>query len=132
MMKHRTTQRDAIKQVIREKDRALDAAEILLAGCQMVPSLNQSTVFRNLKLLIENGWLRKINHPDRGPLYERTDKEHHHHFYCRSCKKVYELPGCALNKHGLTPRGFVTEEHEVFLSGVCATCQTYDGAGEHY
>jgi Fur family ferric uptake transcriptional regulator len=132
MMKHRTTQRDAIKQVIREKDRALDAAEILLAARQMVPSLNQSTVFRNLKLLIENGWLRKINHPARGPLYERTDKEHHHHFYCRSCKKVYELPGCALNENGLTPRGFVTEEHEVFLSGVCATCQTYDGAGEHY
>lgn len=51
-MKHRTTQRDAIKQVIRERDRALDAAEILLAGRQMVPSLNQSTVFHNLKLLM--------------------------------------------------------------------------------
>jgi hypothetical protein len=67
MMKHRTTQRDAIQQVIRIKDRALAAAEILYAGRQMVPSLNQSTMFRNLKLLIEKGWLRKINHPVRGP-----------------------------------------------------------------
>jgi Fur family ferric uptake transcriptional regulator len=127
MMQRRTTQRDAIQHVIREKDRALNAGEILRAARQMVTSLNQSTVYRNLKLLVEKGWLRKINHPAKGPLYERTDKDHHHHFHCRSCNKVYELPGCILNESAPTPQGFVTEKHEVFLFGVCATCQTADG-----
>jgi len=126
MMKRRTTQRDAIQQVIREKDRTLNAEEILCAARRVVKSLNQSTVYRNLKLLVEKGWLQKINHPVRGPLYERTAKGHHHHFHCRSCNKVFELPGCLLKENASTPQGFVTEKHEVFLFGVCATCRTAD------
>jgi len=98
---------------------------------RVVDSLNQSTVYRNLKLLVEKGWLRKINHPARGPLYERADKNHHHHFHCRSCNKVYELPGCILNENASTPQGFVTEKHEVFLFGVCFSCQTEVDDGEN-
>jgi Fur family ferric uptake transcriptional regulator len=131
MMKRRTTQRDAIQKVILERDRALNAEEILRAACRLVDSLNQSTVYRNLKLLVEEGWLQKINHPARGPLYERADKGHHHHFHCRSCNKVYELPGCILNENESTPQGFVTEKHEVFLFGVCASCQTAAGEGDY-
>ncbi|MFZ1955978.1 MAG: transcriptional repressor [Desulfobacterales bacterium] len=93
--------------------------------------MNQSTVYRNLKLLVEKGWLRKINHPARGPPYERTDKDHHHHFHCRSCNKVYELPGCALNENESTPEGFMTEKHEIFLFGVCTTCRTADGEDDY-
>jgi Fur family ferric uptake transcriptional regulator len=131
MIKRRTPQRDAIQQVIREEDRALNADEILCTARQVINSLNQSTVYRNLKLLVEKGWLRKINHPARGPLYERTDKDHHHHFHCRSCNKVYELPGCALNENESTPEGFMTEKHEIFLFGVCATCRTADGEDDY-
>jgi hypothetical protein len=36
---------------------------------------------------------------------------------------VYELPGCALSQEAAPP-GFVTERHEVFLSGRCLSCET--------
>ena len=91
----------------------------------MVETLNQATVYRNLKLLVERGWLRKINTPESGAWYERADKAHHHHFKCRSCDQLFELPGCALNEAKFTPPGFVTEGHEIFLFGICSSCREF-------
>jgi Fur family ferric uptake transcriptional regulator len=125
-MRRKTTQRNAIQEVFQKKDRPLGIEEILQAGRQIIESLDQSTVYRNLKLLVERGWLRKINHPCLGTLYEKAGRDHHHHFHCRSCDKVFELPVCALNEEKSTPPGFVTERHEVFLCGICASCKGVD------
>ncbi len=121
-MRRKTTQRNAIQEVFLENNRPMGVEEILSTGRQIVESLDQSTVYRNLKLLLEKGWLRKIEHPGLGTLYEKAGKDHHHHFHCRSCNRVFELPGCALNEKESTPQGFVTESHEVFLFGICASC----------
>ncbi|MDX9786718.1 MAG: transcriptional repressor [Desulfobacterales bacterium] len=121
-MKRITTQRTAIEQVFLQQDRPLGIEEILDKGRSIVSSLNQATVYRNLKLLVENGWLTQISHPGLGVLYERSGKAHHHHFHCHACNRVFELPGCALNEREAVPDGFVVEDHEVFLSGVCPSC----------
>lgn len=121
-MKRKTSQRAAIEEAFRIHNRALGIEEILHTGRAIVESLNQATVYRNLKLLVEKGWLKQINHPLLGALYERTGKAHHHHFHCHSCNRVFELPGCALNEEGAAPEGFVVEDHEVFLSGICPSC----------
>jgi Fur family ferric uptake transcriptional regulator len=118
----KTNQRTIIEQVIIQKGRPLTVEEILTSGREQLDSLNQATVYRNLKLLVENGWLRKLNHPVLGALYERTDRGHHHHFHCRVCDRVFELPGCALDEEKAVPSGFVAEGHELFLFGVCPSC----------
>ena len=122
MMKRKTCQRTAIEQVFRQEKRPLGVEEILKSGRKIVESLNQATIYRNLKLLVEKGWLKQIKHPALGTLYERSGKGHHHHFHCRVCDRVFELPGCALNEQEAAPTGFVTEEHEIFLFGVCSSC----------
>lgn len=122
-MKRKTVQKDAIREVFLKKNRPLKVEEILEAGRGLVESLNQATVYRNLKQLVESGWIKAVHHPDLGTLYERTEKEHHHHFHCRSCDRVFDLPGCALNERKFTPPGFVAERHEVFLFGVCSSCR---------
>jgi len=121
-MKRNTSQRAAIERVFQSTDRPLGIEEILGAGRDMVASLNQATVYRNLKRLVEQGRLRQINHPTLGSLYERTGTGHHHHFHCRGCDRVFELPGCALNQRDAAPAGFVTEDHEIFLYGLCPSC----------
>ncbi len=123
-MKRNTTQRSAIEEVFKHDDRPLGIEEILKAGRRKVGSLNQATVYRNLKRLVQNGWLKKINTPELGVLYEIAGKEHHHHFQCRSCDRLYEISGCALNEQNLAPPGFVMEGHEVFIFGVCAACRS--------
>ena len=121
-MKRITSQRKAIESVFAEHERPLTVEEILNFGRQSVPSLNIATVYRTLKILTENGWLDKIFHPSFGAMYERSGKEHHHHFFCRDCNRAYELPGCALNLDEAAPSGFVVEDHEVFLLGRCPEC----------
>jgi Fur family ferric uptake transcriptional regulator len=121
-MKRKTSQRTAIEQVFELENRPLGVEEILKTGRQTVESLNQATVYRHLKVLVRKGWLRQLNHPVLGTLYERTDKGHHHHFHCRVCDRVFELPGCALNEQAAVPVGFVAENHEIFLFGICPSC----------
>ena len=91
-MKRRTSQRAAIEQVFRQHDRPLRIEEILSDGRAIVESLNQATVYRNVKMLVDEGWLKQINHPSLGTFYERSGKGHHHHFYCRTCNLVFDIP----------------------------------------
>lgn len=121
-MIRKTVQRDTIKDVFLQKNHPLGVDEILKTGRTRVESLNQATIYRNLKLLAKEGWIRVINHPKLGTLYERAEKGHHHHFHCQSCGRLFELPGCALNEKKSTPPGFVTEGHDVFLFGTCSSC----------
>jgi Fur family ferric uptake transcriptional regulator len=122
-MRRKTNQRNAIQEVFQQKDQPMGVSEILQIGRQSVQSLNQATVYRNLKLLVAKGWLRTISTPELGMLYERAGKEHHHHFQCRLCDHLFELPGCALNDEQPIPPGFVVERHEVFLFGICSSCR---------
>ena len=51
-MKRKTSQRAAIEQVFLPTDRPLGIEEILETGRMAVESLNQATVYRNVKLLL--------------------------------------------------------------------------------
>ena len=84
-----TTQRTAIENVFKQHERPLCVDEILKYGRLLVASLNQATVYRNLKILADDGWLKRISHPSLGTLYERTGKGQHHHFYCRQCTRAF-------------------------------------------
>jgi Fur family ferric uptake transcriptional regulator len=112
----------AIEQVFRQHKRPLGVDEVLKYGRKLVVSLNQATVYRNLKLLVKDGWLKRVSHPSLGTLFERTGKGHHHHFHCRACNRAFELPGCPLKEDGIAPAGFVVEDHEIFLFGICPSC----------
>ena len=122
-MKRHTNQRRAIHAVLDAAERPLSVDEVLKRGKQLVPSLNRATVYRNLHVMVTAGWVRRLAHPEQGTLYETAARGHHHHFHCRACDRVFELPGCALDVRRSTPAGFRTDAHEVFLYGVCPTCQ---------
>ncbi|MBN2000190.1 transcriptional repressor [candidate division KSB1 bacterium] len=127
MAKRNTSQRTAIESVFHQQNRPLAIDEILVAGRKKVETLNQATVYRNLKRLVKDGWLIKINHPSFGTLYERSGKKHHHHFHCNACNRVFEFPGCLMDDKKAAPRGFIVKDHEVFLFGVCPDCDRIYG-----
>ena len=54
-LRRNTTQRMAIEEVFRQNDRPLGVDEVLAYGRKLVESLNQATVYRNLKLLVDDG-----------------------------------------------------------------------------
>ena len=99
---------------------------MLPAAQSYAPGLGIATVYRNLKALVEEGWLESVSLPGESPRYEIAGKRHHHHFRCRTCERVFEINGCYTNLLQLTPRGFRLEGHEVVLYGLCGACDGVD------
>lgn len=95
---------------------------MLPAAQSYVPGLGIATVYRNVKALVQDGWLESVALPGEPPRYEVAGKQHHHHFRCRTCDRVFEIDGCFTNLVQLTPSGFRLEGHAVVLYGLCTAC----------
>jgi Fur family ferric uptake transcriptional regulator len=121
-MERDTQQRRAIREAIERASRPLSPREVLELARPFCPGLGIATVYRTLKVWVEEGRLAQVDLPGEPPRYEATGKAHHHHFHCRACDRVYELQGCPEGLRRMTPEGFSLEAHEVVLYGRCAAC----------
>jgi Fur family ferric uptake transcriptional regulator len=117
-----TRQRDAIRTAIEAAGRPLSPQEILDAARANVSRLGLATVYRNLKRLAAEGDVRLVTLPGDAARYEPTEAQHHHHFQCTRCRRVFDVPGCPGDLRRLAPRGFTVERHDVTLYGRCASC----------
>jgi Fur family ferric uptake transcriptional regulator len=122
-MERKTRQRESIRTVFVQAGRPLSAREVLDAAVPGAPGLGVATVYRAIKALVEEEWLEIVELPGEPARYEPAGKEHHDHFRCRKCKRVYEVEHCPVVDARL-PRGFVLEGHAAILSGICAACAT--------
>lgn len=118
----KTKQKDAIRTAFVETGRPLSTEEALSYAQRWVPDLGIGTVYRNLKTMVEEGWLTAVQLPGEPPRYEISGKAHHHHFRCDDCRKVYELEGCIPQIKVKLPRGFRARNHVFLLYGLCAAC----------
>ncbi|MGD2071556.1 MAG: transcriptional repressor [Gemmatimonadota bacterium] len=123
-MKRNTSQRRAIRWALRESGRPLTPGEILDVGRERVASLGIATVYRNLKILEEDGWAVSVQLPGEPLRYEVAGKPHHHHFLCRKCGGAFDVEGCPGDARSLLPDGFVLESHELVLYGLCRECRS--------
>lgn len=122
-MHRQTRQRDAIRSALAEAGRPLGPQEILAAARAAHPRLGIATVYRTLKALLAEGWLRVVELPGAAARYEVAGKGHHHHFHCRACDGVFEVEACPDGIRALLPGGFRLEAHEIILYGRCAGCE---------
>jgi Fur family ferric uptake transcriptional regulator len=123
-MERDTAQRRAIRTVFAEQARPLGPQEVLSASLRHIDGMGIATVYRTIKALVDERWLAVVDLPGEPPRYEIAGQAHHHHFSCRACKRVYDLPGCAGAVAAHVPAGFEVESHEVVLYGRCPTCRT--------
>lgn len=121
-MERSTRQRAAIRAVIEAAARPLSPQEVLDGARADVSGLGIATVYRNLKLLVDEGSVQAVELPGESPRYESTHLAHHHHFQCRVCQRVFDVHGCPGALGHLAPTGFVVESHELTLYGRCAEC----------
>jgi Fur family ferric uptake transcriptional regulator len=113
-----TRQKRAIRAVFERAERPLSADEIFAEA-----QVGLATVYRAIRTLLDEGWLTAVEVAGRPPLYERAGKQHHHHFVCTACARVYELAGCSSEIRAELPRGFRATGHEVTFYGECAACR---------
>jgi len=121
-MRRETRQRRAIRNALEAAGHPLSPTEILEAAKARVEGLGIATVYRNLKHLMGEGWIDSVELPGEAPRYEISGKDHHHHFLCRECDRMYEVEGCPAGVRSVTPDGFQLENHDLVLYGLCQTC----------
>ena len=93
VMIRKTRQRSAIRDALEAGGRPMSPDEVLAAAQKHVKGLGIATVYRNLKALVEEGWLVPVELPGEPARYELSGKDHHHHFHC-ALRPVSNSPGC--------------------------------------
>ncbi|MEO1270036.1 MAG: transcriptional repressor [Myxococcota bacterium] len=121
-MARNTEQRRAIEGVFTRIPRPLTIQEVLNAAQEDVPGMGVATVYRNIKIFVEQGWLTLVKLPGEPSRYERSNIGHHHHFHCRRCDRVFDINACPGGLDALVPPGFTVEEHAIVLYGQCRDC----------
>lgn len=122
-MIRKTRQRAAIRDALETTGRPMSPEDVLSAAQKQVKGLGIATVYRNLKSLVEEGWLVTVELPGQPARYELAGKAHHHHFHCRECGQVFELHGCVERLAELVPPGYVMSGHDLLLYGLCTACR---------
>ena len=148
-MERQTRQQHAVLQAIRDSGRSLNPQEVWSLAQQMVPRINLSTVYRQLKVLLSQGVVVRVQLPGQAPRFEAahlarpaasagrrviplrasgSDDQpahalhHHHHFHCVACERVFPLHACPGGMEKLAPRGYEVQRHDLTLHGRCPTC----------
>lgn len=99
----------------------------------MAPGLAQSSVYRNVHVLVEAGVVTRLPGPAGEYRFELAEPlvAHHHHLVCRSCGR---LEDCVLDppaedaidraaRATARQHGFAVDEHRIDLVGLCAHCR---------
>ncbi|HIC90692.1 MAG TPA: transcriptional repressor [Syntrophaceae bacterium] len=120
----RTRQRQRILEVLRATKGHPTADWIYSQVKPEFPRLSLGTIYRNLKLLKEQGEILEL---DFGSTFSRFDgrSENHYHFICRKCGEVFDVDmplDNNLNKKATKTTGFDIEDHRLVFYGLCKGC----------
>ena len=124
-MQRETKQKEAILRVLRNT-REHPTADLLYEKVKKeIPHLSKGTVYRNLRLLEENGEISSLNLNGTVSRYE-VKQDNHYHFRCDSCGKVVDVDEPV--DEGLDMRvarrtGFMVLYHQTEFRGLCKDCQ---------
>lgn len=114
-----------MRDVIEERDLFLSAQDVHQLLRQRGENVGLSTVYRNLQALAEDGEVDTLRNEDGEILYRKCSPKHHHHLICRSCGRVEEVKGPAVEtwaEKAARDHGFVEVAHTVEISGTCPDC----------
>jgi Fe2+ or Zn2+ uptake regulation protein len=119
-----TPQRDAVLQVVREREDHPTANEIFQAARVRLPGISYATVYNSLRYLKQAGLVHEIKFGDGASRYDR-ETERHDHAICSDCGKLvdFDLPQAAeLIQAAARKSKFKPESVHLTLRGVCPDC----------
>jgi Fur family peroxide stress response transcriptional regulator len=120
-----TPQRDAVLQVILDREDHPTANEIFEAARQRLPTISYATVYNSLRYLKDAGLVLEIKFGDSASRYDR-ETDRHDHAICSACGKLvdFDLPQTAqLMQAAARKSHFKPESVHLTLRGLCADCR---------
>ena len=128
-----TKQRRMICDAVMKRCDHPNADEIYLDVHAQDSRISKATVYRNLKVLSDNGEITHVRVPgaDR---YDSTLRNHYH-IICMQCGKVIDAPikyEAARDRFVETETGFLIRRHRAVFEGLCPDCRKKNSeAAEH-
>jgi Fe2+ or Zn2+ uptake regulation protein len=120
-----TPQREAVFQVIQERDDHPTASDIFEAARRRLPTISHATVYNSLRYLKDAGLVHEISFGDCASRYDR-ETERHDHAICTRCGKLvdFDLPEAAeLIRAAARKSRFKPESVHLTLRGLCPDCR---------
>lgn len=118
-----TTQRAEVFRVLRQESGHLTVEETFEKVRKKFPTVSLATIYSILEILRKNGLVEELRIiPDKSCFNVRMDL--HHHFYCRKCKKIFDIdiPFCeTLNRK--EAGGHLIEKCQGYFYGTCKKCR---------
>ena len=126
-----TTQRRLILEVVKRTDSHPTAEWVYRRVRRRLPRISLGTVYRNLKLLAEEGLIQGLDNRGFGRYDGNTAR--HHHFTCQRCGRVFDLEAQAdraLERRIAARTGFAIAYHRIEFYGLCSSCAIPAGRGK--
>jgi Fur family peroxide stress response transcriptional regulator len=87
-------------------------------------SISQATIYKNINLMLENGFIQEVKIPESKSVYELT-KTNHSHFVCDKCGEVSDI---TLDLSDVTQNAsqisdFKINRANLVFCGLCEKCQ---------
>ena len=120
----KTKQSEMIRSLIANAGRPLSIDELKIAALKAIDSIGLRTIYRAIRRMEDSGEIVSIKLPGRADRYELSSiaANHHHHFHCTACDRLFDIHGCPGGLSDLLPKGFSMSDHDILLTGKCDTC----------
>lgn len=121
-----TPQRQLILDAVCRLGGHVTAEAVYEAVREIVPSLNQGTVYRALNFFCDQDIVTATQRADGLTVYEIAGQQPHHHFVCRSCGENYEVPHEMLQplfRRVENELGFTVDMDHISFFGLCEQCR---------
>ena len=125
MIKRNTIQRSLVFEAVNKLQCHATADEIYETIVTEHPNVSRATVYRNLKLLSETGYIRKIEIPGGADRFDHMCHDHCH-VKCEKCGRVFDVDMeyiTGIEKNIKDDRGFNFTGYDILFRGVCPDCQ---------
>jgi Fe2+ or Zn2+ uptake regulation protein len=124
-MRRETKQREAILRVLTNTRSHPTADWIYEEVKKEIPNISKGTVYRNLQVLQESGFVSELNLNGTLSRFE-AKRERHYHFRCEQCGRVIDVDQPVdrdLDQKVADRTGLKISYHQLEFRGICHDCQ---------
>lgn len=114
-------QRELITEIIKGRKDHPTADMIYSSARELEPNISLGTVYRNLKLLADEGVIITLETEDKRLHYD-GDISRHSHFICSKCGKIVDLFKPAKTPNELSELGLTVTGEKCIYYGYCPKC----------
>ena len=120
-----TPQRMAILHVLHHSGRHLSPSAVYQQARKELPGITETTVYRTLEFLAENG-LARPSHMGNGHLMYEIALHEHHHLICRNCGNQMEVDHAlvkSMYQKIESASGYKLTDSHITFFGLCPNCK---------